>query len=85
MIDIVDAVPVDALQHINIRSADVDRARDFYVRILGLRAGDRSTSRFMLPSTWAAATAGMRRPFRITSVEAGSTRPRASRATRTSC
>lgn len=34
-------MPVDALQHINIRTADVDRARDFYVRILGLRAGDR--------------------------------------------
>lgn len=38
---IVNAMPVDALQHINIRAADVDRACDFYVRILGLRAGDR--------------------------------------------
>jgi catechol 2,3-dioxygenase-like lactoylglutathione lyase family enzyme len=41
MTDIVDAMPVDALQHINIRTADVDRARDFYVHALGLRAGDR--------------------------------------------
>ncbi len=34
-------MPVDALQHINIRAADADRARDFYVSILGLRVGDR--------------------------------------------
>lgn len=34
-------MPVDTLQHINIRVADADRARDFYVRILGLRVGDR--------------------------------------------
>jgi catechol 2,3-dioxygenase-like lactoylglutathione lyase family enzyme len=34
-------VPVDALQHINIRAADVNRTRDFYVRVLGLRVGDR--------------------------------------------
>jgi len=32
---------VDALQHINIRSTDVERTRDFYVRVLGLRVGDR--------------------------------------------
>ena len=35
------SMPVDALQHINIRASDVDRARDFYVRVLGLRIGDR--------------------------------------------
>jgi catechol 2,3-dioxygenase-like lactoylglutathione lyase family enzyme len=34
-------MPVDALQHINIRAADVERTRDFYVRVLGLRVGDR--------------------------------------------
>ena len=34
-------MPVDALQHINIRATDVERARDFYVRILGLHVGDR--------------------------------------------
>jgi len=34
-------MPVDALQHINIRAADACRTRDFYVRVLGLRVGDR--------------------------------------------
>jgi len=34
-------VPVDALQHINIRATDVNRTRDFYVRVLGLSVGDR--------------------------------------------
>jgi catechol 2,3-dioxygenase-like lactoylglutathione lyase family enzyme len=34
-------MPIDAFQHINIRSADVEAAREFYVRILGLRVGDR--------------------------------------------
>jgi catechol 2,3-dioxygenase-like lactoylglutathione lyase family enzyme len=34
-------MPVEALQHINIRARDVERTRDFYVRILGLRVGDR--------------------------------------------
>ena len=34
-------MPLDRFHHINIRSADVERARDFYVRILGLRVGDR--------------------------------------------
>jgi catechol 2,3-dioxygenase-like lactoylglutathione lyase family enzyme len=32
---------ISGFQHINIRSADAERTRDFYVRILGLRAGDR--------------------------------------------
>jgi catechol 2,3-dioxygenase-like lactoylglutathione lyase family enzyme len=32
---------VDALQHINIRATDVERTREFYVRVLGLRVGDR--------------------------------------------
>ena len=34
-------MPVDALQHINIRATDVERTRDFYVRVLGLRVGNR--------------------------------------------
>jgi catechol 2,3-dioxygenase-like lactoylglutathione lyase family enzyme len=34
-------VPVDGLQHINIRASDVNRTRDFYVRAVGLRVGHR--------------------------------------------
>ena len=34
-------MPIDGFQHVNIRTADMDRARDFYVRALGLRVGDR--------------------------------------------
>ena len=34
-------MPVDRLEHINIRSQDVEKARDFYVRILGLTVGIR--------------------------------------------
>jgi catechol 2,3-dioxygenase-like lactoylglutathione lyase family enzyme len=34
-------MPVDRFQHINIRAADVERTRDFYVRALDLRVGDR--------------------------------------------
>ena len=34
-------MPIDGFQHVNIRSRDVDLARDFYVRALGLRVGDR--------------------------------------------
>jgi catechol 2,3-dioxygenase-like lactoylglutathione lyase family enzyme len=34
-------VPIDQLQHINTRSADVEATKDFYVRILGLRVGER--------------------------------------------
>jgi len=34
-------MPVDQLQHVNIRCADVDRTKDFYVQILGLRVGER--------------------------------------------
>jgi len=33
-------MPVTAFEHVNTRSADVERTRDFYQR-LGLRAGDR--------------------------------------------
>ena len=33
-------MPVDAFQHVNTRSVDVERTKDFYVR-LGLRVGDR--------------------------------------------
>jgi catechol 2,3-dioxygenase-like lactoylglutathione lyase family enzyme len=32
---------VEVLQHINIRAADVERSKDFYVRVLGLRVGPR--------------------------------------------
>ena len=34
-------MPVDQLQHVNIRCADVDRSRDFYVGVLGLSQGQR--------------------------------------------
>jgi catechol 2,3-dioxygenase-like lactoylglutathione lyase family enzyme len=34
-------MPIDGVQHVNIRSRDLDVARDFYVRALGLRVGDR--------------------------------------------
>jgi catechol 2,3-dioxygenase-like lactoylglutathione lyase family enzyme len=34
-------MPIARFQHINTRSIDVERTRDFYVRILGLRVGDR--------------------------------------------
>jgi glyoxylase I family protein len=34
-------MPIRGFQHINIRTPDVERARDFYVRALGLRVGDR--------------------------------------------
>jgi catechol 2,3-dioxygenase-like lactoylglutathione lyase family enzyme len=34
-------MPIDAFQHINVRAADVEASRNFYERILGLRAGDR--------------------------------------------
>jgi catechol 2,3-dioxygenase-like lactoylglutathione lyase family enzyme len=32
---------VDALQHINLRSTDIDRSRDFYVDVIGLHVGPR--------------------------------------------
>jgi len=32
---------VDMLQHINIHVADVDRSKQFYTRVLGLRVGPR--------------------------------------------
>jgi catechol 2,3-dioxygenase-like lactoylglutathione lyase family enzyme len=34
-------MPIDGFQHVNIRSRNVETARDFYVRALGLRVGDR--------------------------------------------
>jgi catechol 2,3-dioxygenase-like lactoylglutathione lyase family enzyme len=34
-------VAVDALQHVNIHTADAERSRDFYVDVVGLRVGDR--------------------------------------------
>ncbi len=36
-----EVMPVASLQHVNIHCRDVDRTRDFYVRILGLSVGDR--------------------------------------------
>ncbi len=32
---------VVAFQHVNIRSADVEKTKDFYVRVLGFHLGDR--------------------------------------------
>jgi catechol 2,3-dioxygenase-like lactoylglutathione lyase family enzyme len=32
---------VDSLQHINLRSADVERSREFYVEVVGLVVGPR--------------------------------------------
>ena len=34
-------MPIAGFQHINTRSADAERTRDFYVHVLGLRVGDR--------------------------------------------
>jgi len=34
-------MPVAAFQHVNTRSSDVERTRDFYVHVLGFRVGDR--------------------------------------------
>ena len=34
-------MPIDGFQHVNIRTMDLERAREFYVRALGLRVGDR--------------------------------------------
>ena len=34
-------MPIEGFHHINVRSADVEAARAFYERVLGLRAGDR--------------------------------------------
>jgi catechol 2,3-dioxygenase-like lactoylglutathione lyase family enzyme len=34
-------MPIDGFQHLNIRTADLERARDFYVRVLGVRVGER--------------------------------------------
>jgi catechol 2,3-dioxygenase-like lactoylglutathione lyase family enzyme len=34
-------MPVAEFQHVNTRSSDVERTRDFYVRVLGFRVGDR--------------------------------------------
>lgn len=32
---------VDGLQHINVHAADVERSKDFYVQVVGLRVGAR--------------------------------------------
>ena len=34
-------MPVDRLEHVNIRSQNIEKARDFYVGILGLTVGHR--------------------------------------------
>jgi catechol 2,3-dioxygenase-like lactoylglutathione lyase family enzyme len=34
-------LPIADFEHLNIRSTAVERARDFYVGVLGLRVGDR--------------------------------------------
>ncbi|HXT68635.1 MAG TPA: VOC family protein [Vicinamibacterales bacterium] len=34
-------MPVDQLQHVNIRCADVEAAKDFYLRVVGLTVGPR--------------------------------------------
>lgn len=34
-------MPVDQLQHVNIRCVDARRSRDFYVNLIGLVEGDR--------------------------------------------
>jgi catechol 2,3-dioxygenase-like lactoylglutathione lyase family enzyme len=34
-------MPVAGFQHVNTRSADVERTKDFYVGVLGFRVGDR--------------------------------------------
>ncbi len=34
-------MPIDGFQHFNIRTSDLEQARAFYVRALGLRVGDR--------------------------------------------
>ena len=34
-------MPIDGFQHVNIRTTDAERARDFYMRALGLSVGDR--------------------------------------------
>jgi catechol 2,3-dioxygenase-like lactoylglutathione lyase family enzyme len=34
-------MPVEMLQHVNIRTTQLERSREFYERIVGLRVGDR--------------------------------------------
>jgi catechol 2,3-dioxygenase-like lactoylglutathione lyase family enzyme len=34
-------MPVAGFQHVNTRSVDIERTRDFYVRVLGFRVGER--------------------------------------------
>jgi catechol 2,3-dioxygenase-like lactoylglutathione lyase family enzyme len=41
---------IAGFQHINIRSTDVECTRDFYVRVIGLRVGDRPP--FSFPGYW---------------------------------
>jgi catechol 2,3-dioxygenase-like lactoylglutathione lyase family enzyme len=41
---------VDVLQHINLRAADIERSRDFYVNIIGLHVGPRPP--ITVPGYW---------------------------------
>lgn len=43
-------MPIDALDHVTIVSADLDAARDFYVHVLGLHEGARPP--FDTPGAW---------------------------------
>jgi catechol 2,3-dioxygenase-like lactoylglutathione lyase family enzyme len=43
-------MPIEALQHVNIRCADVRASRDFYVEAIGLKEGPRPP--FPFPGHW---------------------------------
>jgi catechol 2,3-dioxygenase-like lactoylglutathione lyase family enzyme len=43
-------MPLDALQHVNIRCADARASRDFYVDVIGLKEGYRPP--FNFPGHW---------------------------------
>ncbi len=43
-------MPLDALQHVNIRCADASASRDFYVDVIGLKEGYRPP--FNFPGHW---------------------------------
>jgi catechol 2,3-dioxygenase-like lactoylglutathione lyase family enzyme len=43
-------MPVTALDHYTIRTADLERSRDFYSEIIGLEIGDRPPFKF--PGAW---------------------------------
>lgn len=43
-------MPLQSIDHINVRAKDLRETRDFYVDVLGLREGDRPPFRF--PGVW---------------------------------